>query len=108
MSFFFFLSFFSLALHQVKSADLDAAPTTLWYLPGSSALLLVGDATTFNNAFPGGYAVVSKTGKYGAGHDTNPIFIEMDGYIICTWLNCNSETLFLLVKCIYLNCIADV
>jgi len=66
--------FFFFCPRQLKSAHLDAAPTILWYLSGANALLLVGDATTFNNAFPGGYAVVSEIGKYGAGHDTKPIF----------------------------------
>jgi len=32
-------------------------PTTLYYLPGSNGLLLVGDPGVFNEAFPGGYAV---------------------------------------------------
>ncbi|KAF9022533.1 hypothetical protein BDZ89DRAFT_1137271 [Hymenopellis radicata] len=34
-------------------------PTTfLYYLPGSNALLLTGDVSAFNSAFPGGYPVV--------------------------------------------------
>ncbi|KAF9533268.1 hypothetical protein CPB83DRAFT_846162 [Crepidotus variabilis] len=40
------------------NTDGTTAPTHLYYLGGSDALLLVGDVNAFNSAFPGGYPVV--------------------------------------------------